>query len=185
VYCDTSFLIDLFTALKVPPASFKSLNPFVQARATAAAGFYTWARSQSIELATSLLAIEEGYHTVLFSDLRLQSKKAHHANWKAWRGADPIGFKKAFGVGRGALTDFHSFFESSGIALITFGQGTFARFVPRDPRIVGYARAILLRYEVDTMDAFHYSLMRVTRIETAASSDGDWAVFPYGTVISI
>lgn len=185
VYCDTSFLIDLFSVLTFPPASFSGLNPFVQARAKAAGGFYSWASAQRLELATSLLALEESYQTVLFSDIRQGARRARHNTWKDWRTADPTAFRRALRAARGALNTFQSFFDASNISLITFGQGSFRRFVPRDPRIVGYARAILLRHEVDTMDAFHYALMRVARIDSAASSDGDWVSFPWGTVITI
>lgn len=184
VYCDASFLLDLYTASGAPTANFMALNPFVRARATAAVAFQVWAQASGIGLCTSLLGVQECYHKMLFSNIKAGAGKAGHRTWKDWRANDPAAFKLAMRQGRGALHNFHAFFQRSGIMLLSFGPITSIGVLPRDPRIVGYARAVLVRYDADTMDAFHYALMRVRGISTAASSDADWVSFPWGTVVT-
>lgn len=175
IYCDASFILDFFVHQQAPP---RSLQPMLAARVKAAFDFYIWARGQKIEFVTSVLGVQECYHKVLFGPVRDAAKAQ---KWKDFRRAEPLKFAASIALGRAELVKFHAFFAGSGINLhpITTHSSS------QTARLVSYARAILAGYEVDTMDAMHYAVMRRSRIQVAATSDSDWASLPYGTVVTL
>lgn len=180
VYCDASFLMDLFVD-HVGPAN---LAGHLKNRAKNGHAFYIWARLQGVTFVTSFLALQECYHNVLFGELRTQWKTAGYQSWKEYRRNDPAGFAATMSRARGILARFHTFFTVSGIKLVTFGTGTWTGLLLREPHLTRYARGVLATCHVDTMDAFHYAIMRRCRIDAAVSTDRDWTSLPKGTLVA-
>jgi hypothetical protein len=148
-----------------------------KARAKAAFDFFIWARTQGVVFYTSILAVEECYHKVLFTPLRQASKSA---DWKAFRASNPSDYATALAKGRSALRTFQGFLATSGIRLVTNGVRSGAQV----QRLIGYARALLLRHELEAMDALQYAIMRRHRLPSAASCDADWANLPFGILVT-
>ena len=157
----------------------------VRARCKAGHDFYIWGRLQGVAFVVSFLALQECYHRSLFGAINDAARKAGHKDWKDYRRDEPAAFAASAGTGRALLANFQAFFASSGLKVMTFGTGHLGRLLMREPRVARYARTVLEHFDVDTMDAFHYALMRRARINAAASNDADWHALPYGVVISL
>lgn len=182
VYCDTSFVIDLFAYAH--PTVLGSAGVRARSRVNDAQAFYVWAKGQGLEFYVSLLAIEEAYQLLLFTPVRAATSAGRFKGWKDFRAADSAAFTASLKAGRQAVGTFNTFLRGSGLQLLTFGAGPFSGLLVREARVTRYARALIASYESDVMDAFHFALMRRAGIEVAAASDHDWTKFPFGTLIT-
>jgi hypothetical protein len=143
-----------------------------------ALAFGNWARQSGIELVTSLFAVEEGMHGMLFSEINKQWRNRGLRGWKDFRSSDRASFLGALSRGRSASAAFDRFRRQ----YVRLLRAT--RTFHQDPesggnRISTYARGLLATYELDTMDAFHIAIARYARIDWAATSDDDWKQVPY------
>lgn len=183
IYCDASYILDLYTYAHKAP-SFAGIKPWLKARCLAAHGFYIWARVERVEFVTSFLALQECYHRFVFSEIKDEVQRRGLRSWKDLKRDDQAEYNRLLARGRQHVGDFHTFFRGSGVSVMAFGSGALSQMLLREPRIARYARGILATCHVDTMDAFHYAIMRRAGIDVAASGDRDWHALPYGTIVS-
>jgi predicted nucleic acid-binding protein len=175
IYCDTSFLLDVF-ASRYPPVS---LDPVKRARAHDAGAFLTWGRSQGTTFCTSLLAFQEAFQRLQFAEILKRS-----GNWKQFRSSNPADFAALLHRGRRTARKFVRSLDGEGIQTLEFGIGELVNTLLRERLVVRYARQILRRYGIDSADAFQYVLARRAGILAAVSSDADWANLPFDPIIT-
>jgi hypothetical protein len=172
VYCDTSFLVHVFTAANA--ARLTSLSPRQRAEAAAGAAFHKWASGRGTTFATSLVAVEEVHHLLIMTPIASEARSRGMVGWKELRSSDPARFQVLLGRGRKEAASFTTFLVASGFRLVGGGRRftTDESHLPR--RVLTFARALLQRNELDCADAFQIAFARFYGIEWAASADSDW-----------
>ena len=181
LYCDTSFLLDIYAASLLTTAEPPVLSSRQEQRAEQADRFFRRCIGLGAQVVTSVLALEEAFHVLLWQFVREDINDSNGAwrNWKQYRAADTARFLEALDSGRQEMMDFDTFWRTEGILLLHGGQQLVGPPIS-ELHLVNDARQLVDRLEVDVMDAFHYSAMRRFGLSNAASSDSDWAVFPSG-----
>jgi hypothetical protein len=152
--------------------------PLVQ-RASNARSFLTWAQRDGVEFYASWLAMQECYHVLLFAEL----KKHGGARWKQFRTANRPQFLLYLNRGRAAVRTFHDLMNTLGIHMIQFGMPPFAFVAGREVTMCLHARYLLAKFELDVADAFHFVIARKCKFDVAVSSDSDWRLLPYPTLV--
>lgn len=183
LYCDTSFLLDLFSSHLLTSNEPPVLTSRQRMRVDAAHAFFLRCQEADAQVLTSVFAIEEAFHVLLWQFVREDIRESH-GRWKTWKqyrlqSADQ--FLVALESGREDLAEFDTWWRDAGILLLHAAQHPRGRVVS-ELHTINDARTLLDRLEVDVMDAFHYSAMRRFGLANAASSDADWTEFPVGTL---
>ncbi len=180
IYCDASYLLDLYQAnSRVRLSSYKFAG-----RATDGHGFYLWGRLHAVRFVVSMLALEEVYNAVLFSEIRLEASRRSLSGWKQLRATDAAAFAALLSRGRTSVQSFHRFFGGLGAELITVGRAVLSSDSFPASRISKYARVLLDKFELDGMDAYHIALARFCGVPCAATTDSDWERVPTIDVVT-
>lgn len=174
VYCDASYLVDIFVLAS--PAGLKTLSATRQTQAQSARDFYIWGKGRGISFTTSILTIEEIYRKVLVTPINevMQKRSPRPTDWKEFRRQAPADFQAALARGRHQVGRFHSFLIGLALPLIIVGRSLLASEDSAAKRITRYARVLLSQHELDGMDAFHIAVARFAGIEWVATNDRDW-----------
>lgn len=184
VYCDTSFLLDIFSH----DASTRGRKPKVlvgqAARAKRAADFRVDASSLGVVFITSIFAVEEAFHKLLSVPILKAANLAGHKDWKVFQSVEPTLFAAAVDVGRNAIVAFDLFLAMSNIDVLAMGRQPYPKPPILEAQVQKLMKMYLLKYEVEAMDALHYATMRKFSILAAASSDRGWLQFSRGTLFT-
>lgn len=173
VYCDTSFLFQIYMAADANRIA--KLRRLEQSEARSARLFFEWASKQGVEFVASILTMEEIASILVLGPVKEEAGNRALRGWKSLRQSDPSTFATLLDRGRRAGRRFHSFIIGSGIHLVGGGRvadESSSSNLPR--RVYHYARLLLAVHELDAMDAYHIALARYCRIDWAASADSDW-----------
>src|SRR5439155_23012974 len=124
IYCDSSFLFDLFGA--ADPARLAKYPMGVRTRATDATTFFTWAKQHGVAFVTSLLALEEIHRVIVFNPINAELHKKRKVKgintWKDLKAKKPAVFQQKLEDGRRMLSVFQRFFTALKIPLVMFGR---------------------------------------------------------------
>ncbi len=186
VYCDTSYLLDLYAGALIAAGKNLGLSTTQLNRVQAVTSFAADARTQNVEFVTSIFAVEEAFNKLVFQHVNAAAARAVPPikGWKAFRAAEPAAFVAALTAGRAEVRAFNLLLKSHSIDVLCFGRQP-SRSVPvLEHAVIVFAEMLLQLYPVDGMDAFHYATMRRFNIAHAAASDRDWMAFPHGTLFT-
>ena len=183
IYCDTSFLLDLFAEYLASSGRPPILSSRQANRARQAKSFFDDAKTLGVTFLTSVFAVEEGMHILLVRDINTAMKSAgSYLNWKDFRRSDPAGFTAALNLGRRAMLEFETLLKLLAIDVLAMGKQPPPKPPVLEAHVIADAKLLLSGVEVDAMDAFQFVTMRRFDIDRAASSDVDWLMFPSGTL---
>lgn len=172
VYCDTSFLFQLYIAADANRLA--KLQGVEQQEARAAGLFFRWAKQKGVRFVASILALEEIANLLVLGPVREEATSRNIRGWKALRRSDLATFTTLLARGRKAARRFHGFFVASEIRLVGGGRFSDSSSSNLPRRVYQFARLLLAKHELDAMDAYHIALARYCRIDWAASADADW-----------
>jgi hypothetical protein len=184
IYCDTSFLLDLFADDLRRRGSNLGLSGTVTARIQQVTTFFADASANGNKFFTSLLAIEEAFHALLSREIKVRMRRANppFTNWKDFRVADRSSFDEALKVGRTLINDFDGFTKAKNIDVLSFAREPNVFNLILEQQVIAYGRGCLTSFEAECMDAFQFASMRRFGFQYAASSDPDWLIFPFGSL---
>lgn len=185
VYCDTSFLLDLYSHSRITRGLPARITGTQRQRLLHVRAFVNEAKNNGTVFVSSIFAVEEAFQKLLFQPVyeAMQQHATRFNKWKDFRTGDQAGFQQAIGFGRGFVVEFDSLIQQENIEILQFGRQT-AQLSVLEHQVISFAREILRLYDTEAMDAFHYAVMRRFGITHAASSDVGWLAFPNGTLIT-
>ncbi len=160
VYLDTSFLIRCYFARVRPPG----LPAGEQVKNAACNSFLAHLNVSAVHV--SLLAVEEGIHTVYFKThiIRLSKQNGFDIRWKDFRQQQPSRFQGARTLGLLEVKRFAAFLDTLPIKFID--SNTYIQRSNSIQFVVRYARLVLEKYNtIEVMDTYHVAMMRVNRID--------------------
>lgn len=183
IYCDTSFLLDLFARHLQNIGHSPDLSR-KQERITAASQFFFDAQADKRAFVTSIFGVEESFQALCFHFVREEVVAAGLRSWKELRDQDLKRFSHALDAGRRLVHEFDVFLKEKEVDILALGQQPRGQPPILEAHIGADARMISAAVAVDVMDVFHYVTMLRFGIAIAASSDRDWLLFPTGKLIT-
>ena len=174
-YWDTNYIFDLLRYYDHKDSSAKG------PRYREAGAFYIKLKRNNVTRFTSIIAVEEAIHIILYTTGIMKDMKKYtdsngdiFSSHKQFKKEKLLEFEKSHKKHMVRVLQFLAFLGSLGLTLIYPKEFRHLDTPQVSKRVSDYSVALLKKYKLESMDALHVAIARCARIEAIVSNDKDF-----------